>query len=289
MRERENGPELLVAGHVNVDRFLRVARAPDRDRTVPVLEERTELGGTATNLARVARREGVEVGLLARVGDGFPREFIAQLRADRIDLRGLERVAGSPTPTCTILEENNGATRMLMQQGPMDGGDHRPPRGSWWRSYRWHHLGTGDPRRTLGLARAATAAGRRVTFDPAQEVFYRWNGTSLAQVLPCTDLLFGNRAELDQIAGALDLRAPQRLVEVVPLVVRTEGRAGASAFFRGGTVHVRAERPRRVRTLVGAGDAFRGGFYGAWFEGAALSACLARGNRSARRWIEGRR
>jgi sugar/nucleoside kinase (ribokinase family) len=280
---------LLVAGHVNVDRFLRVARAPGPDRTVPVLAERTELGGTATNLARVARRLGVEVGLFARVGDGFPPAFWAGLRAEGIDLRGVERVRGAPTPTCTIIEDDGGTTRMLMQQGPMGSDLGAFLRGSWWKTYRWFHLGTGDPRRTLRLARAASGAGRRVAFDPAQEVFYRWDGPSLERLLPSVDLLFGNRAELDRIARALGLRAAERLVDRLPLVVRTEGPDGASAFFRGGSLHAPSARPRTVRTLVGAGDAFRGGFYAAWFAGARLSRCLAGGNRAARAWIEGRR
>ena len=280
---------LLVAGHVNVDRFLRVARAPGPDRTVPVLAERTELGGTATNLARVARRLGVAVGLFARVGDGFPSEFWTRLRAEGIDLRGVERVRGVPTPTCTILEDASGTTRMLMQQGPMGSDTGAFLRGPWWKRYRWFHLGTGDPRRTLHLARAASEAGRRVAFDPAQEVFYRWDGRALARLLPQVDLLFGNRAELDRIARALGQRRVERLVDRLPLIVRTDGPNGASAFFRGGEIHVPTVRPRTVRTLVGAGDAFRGGFYAAWFAGAKLANCLAGGNRAARAWIEGRR
>jgi len=289
MAGRARGGQLLVAGHVNVDRFLRVERAPGPDRTVPVLAERTELGGTATNLARVARHYGVRVGLLARVGDGFPSEFTALLRKEGIDLRGLERVAGTPTPTCTILEESDGTTRMLMQQGPMANAGRPPLSGSWWRSYHWFHLGTGDPRRTLRLARVAGGAGRRVAFDPAQEIFYRWDRAALRRLVPWVDVLFGNRAEIEHAARCLGLRPPERLVEQLPLVVRTEGGGGATAFFRGGQVHAAAVRPRRVRSLVGAGDAFRGGFYAAWFEGARLGACLARGNRSARAWIEGHR
>ena len=70
-------------------------------------------------------------------------------------------------------------------------------------------------------------------------------------------------------------------------MIRTEGRAGATAFSRAGTFHSGAARPARVRTLVGAGDAFRGGFYAAWFAGQPLSTCLTA--RSSARWIEGRR
>ncbi len=281
-------PRLLVAGHVNVDRLLRVRRFPEPDRTVPVLAEREELGGTATNLARVARRLGVPVGILARVGDGFPSRFRRELRDEGIDLRGLQEVRGLPTPCCTIVETPEGTSRTFIQQGPMEGAHAGELPGPWWRGYRWVHLGTGAPERTVRLARAAHAENRRVALDPAQEIFYRWDRERFRSVLPYADLLFGNRAEIARAAGLLGGGSPARLLEKVPLVVRTEGPRGASAFFRGGHVHVPTRAPSRRRTLVGAGDAFRGGFYATWFAGEPLAACLAAANGAARGWIEGR-
>ena len=276
-----------MAGHVIVDRYLRLASFPGKDRTEPILAERSELGGTATNVARTARRHGLRVGILSRIGDGFPPEFRRALAREGIDLRGLVPVAGTPTPTCTILEERTGATRMLIQQGPMASAGRIPLPGPWSRSYRWLHLGTGDPTYYRRLAREARAAGQHVALDPAQELLYRWDRPTFLSILPSADLLFGNRAEIARAATWAGGRGPARLVERVPLVVRTEGPRGATAFFRGGTVHAGSRRPGRVRTFVGAGDAFRGGFYGAWFDGAPLADCLASGNRDALARIEG--
>lgn len=277
--------ELLVAGHVIVDHYLRVASMPRADRTEPILAERLELGGTATNVARAARRCGVRVGILSRVGDGFPATFRDRLTQEGIDLRGLTTVTGEPTPTCTIVEERGGTTRTLIQQGPMRSGGARP--GAWWRSYRWLHLGTGDPAYYLRLARAARELGRHVALDPAQEIFYRWDRSTFLRVLPFADVLFGNRAEIGHAAGWAGSGRPEGLLEHLPLVVRTEGPGGATAFYRGGAAHVAGRRPRRTRTFVGAGDAFRGGFYGAWFAGEPLERCVAAGNRQALARIEG--
>jgi len=88
---------------------------------------------------------------------------------------------------------------------------------------------------------------------------------------------------------AHEFRTPAALLEYVPLVVCTEGAKGVTAVSRRGTVHVAARRPKRRRTAVGAGDAFRGGFYAGWFEGAPLVGCLEAGTRAAARWIEGTR
>jgi nucleoside kinase len=278
--------QLLVAGHVNVDHFLSVARIPGPDRTAPVVAERLELGGTATNVARSARRCGVSVGLLGSVGDGFPPPFRATLAREGIDLRGLTTVAGAPTPCCTIVEDRRGRTRTLIQQGPMGDSAPHPLPGPWWRAYRWLHLGTGSPAHYLRLAREARRGHRQVALDPAQEIFYRWDRATFRRILPLAEILFGNRAEIDRAAAWAGARGVPSLLEQVPLVVRTEGPEGATAFFRGGTAHAPGRRPRRVRTFVGAGDAFRGGFYGGWFAGAPLADCLVAGNRAALDRIE---
>jgi nucleoside kinase len=281
--------DLLVSGHVNVDRFLRLPRFPLHDRTVPVEAHRVELGGTAGNIARTAVRYGVATGLVSRVGEDFPPRFWNELRAVRLDVRGMERVAGVATPTAYILEDRRGHQRTLMDQGPMAGPAARDPPRPWLREYAWLHLATGDPTSQLRLLREARRAGLRVSADPGQEVHYRWGGRQLRTLLAGSELLFGNRSEIEQIARAVGAANVPGLLAHVPTIVRTEGRAGATALTRAGRLHVRSHRPRSVRTVVGAGDSFRGGFYAAWFEGEALDGCLRAGTRAAARWLEGRR
>ncbi|HTT73015.1 MAG TPA: PfkB family carbohydrate kinase [Thermoplasmata archaeon] len=280
--------QLLVAGHVNVDRFLTVRLFPAPDRTVPIEGHRVALGGTAATIARVASRFGVASGLVARIGEGFPASFLEQLDREGIDLRGVERVPRVGTPTCYIVEDEDGDQRTLIDQGPMARAARAPLPGRWMGEYAWLHLATGDPAYHLRLARAARRAGLRVAADPAQEIHYRWDRTRLLALLHDSEMLFGNRSEIAHAAGFVGARDPGRLLAHVPLVVRTEGTDGATALSRAGTVHVPARRVRRVRSIVGAGDAFRGGFYAGWFAGEPLRECLGAGVRSAAEWVEGR-
>jgi len=281
--------DLLVSGHINIDRFLAVRSFPPPDRTVPVLGHRAELGGTATNIARSASRLGVATGLIARVGDGFPDAYLAELATQGIDVRGVERVRGLPTPTCYILEETGGAQRTLIDQGAMAHPTigRSPPR--WLSDYAWVHLTTADPDFQIRLATWARGRGIHVAADPAQEIHYRWDRRSFRALLGLSEVLFGNRSEIARAAEFVGAHRTEALLAFVPLIVRTEGRNGASAFSRAGKFHVPPVRPGRVRTLVGAGDAFRGGFYAGWFAGQPLPRCLTAGARSAARWIEGRR
>ncbi len=279
--------DLLVSGHVNVDRFLRLPRFPTHDRTVPVEAHRVELGGTAANIALTAAKYGVAAGLVSRVGDDFPATFWTRLRRSHVDLRGVERVRAVPTPTAYILEDRRAHQRTLMDQGPMADGVGTPVRYPWLGEYSWLHLTTGPPDQQLRLLEAGAKRGVRVAADPAQEVRYRWDRARLRRLLLGSEVLFGNRAEIDHIVRSLGARRPPELLAWVPLVVRTEGRRGTSAWDRGGAVHVDGQRPRSIRTVVGAGDAFRGGFYAAWFEGEDLRGCLRAGNRAAARWLEG--
>ena len=286
MRNDAHPLDLLVSGHINVDRFLRLDRFPAADRTVPIRNERVALGGTAATIARVASSYGVSTGLLARIGDGFPPEFLDLLRSARIDLSGVSSVRGEPTPTCYTLEDSRHEQRTLIQQGPMGHPAASLPPSSLLGRYRWLHLTTGNPIYHLALKDAARRRGVRIAVDPAQEIHYLWERGTLRSLLAGAEVLFGNRHEISRAAALVGVRRAEQLVDTVPLVIRTEGKEGAVAFSRGGRSEASAVPPRRVVSLVGSGDAFRGGFYAAWFAGEDLEHCLRAGARAAARWIE---
>ena len=285
----ERTRDLLVAGHVNVDRRLAIESFPGPDRTVPASAARPELGGTGCNLARVAAGAGVRTGLFARIGDGFPAEFLARIGRAGIDRRGIRTIRGISTPTCFILEDRAGRQRTLIDQGAMGDDVREPNPPAWLREYAWLHVGTGPPAAQLRLARRAREGGLRVAADPAQEIFYRWSPPRLRELLRMSELLFGNRAEIDRALELAEVTSIDRLLELVPCIVRTEGAAGASVFSRAGRLRVPTSVRRRSGSFVGAGDAFRGGFYAAFLSGAPMAQALRAGHRAAARWIAGRR
>jgi sugar/nucleoside kinase (ribokinase family) len=198
-------------------------------------------------------------------------------------------VRDRPTPTCYTVEDQRGGQRTMIDQGPMadDGGPYT--QGPSPADCAWVHLTTGPPSAHLELAARARAAGARVAIDPAQEIHYRWNAPKFRRLLATAEVLFGNRSEIARAEELAGVRSPAALLERVPLIVRTEGAQGATAFSRAGALHVAARAARRRRTIVGAGDAFRGGFYAGWFAGRPLEECLGAGARAATGWVEGAR
>lgn len=278
--------DLLAVGHVNLDRFLWLAEWPAEDRTVPLERQTLELGGTAANLALAAASFGVRVGVASRVGADFPREFRERLRTSGVDLTDLVHVPGATSPTCFIVEDGRGHQRTMIDQGPMGDRPHAPARLPDLRRSSWVHLGTGPPDWILSIAERASRTGTRVSADPAQELRYRWSARPFRALLQRSEILFGNAAEVAHARRLLGYRSTEGLLDLVPLVVETRGSVGALGVARGETVAVPAHRPRRVRQVTGAGDAFRAGFYAGWFAGVPLTDCLEAGTRSAAAWME---
>lgn len=278
--------DLAVVGHVNIDRFLFAHELPRRDRTVPLRRQAVRLGGTAGNIARAAAREGVRVALVGAVGADFPDAFRATLRTEGIDLTGLETVADVASPTCFVVEDGRGGQTTLIDQGPF--ADERRYRfdPSHLQRVPFAHLTTGPPDALLKLAEAVRG-GPRLAADPAQEIHYRWDRPRLARLLESSELLFGNRAELARAAKLLGVANVRTLLERVPLVVGTLGPGGAFALSRRGPERVPGLRPRALRQVTGAGDAFRGGFWSGWIRGRPVRDCLLQGVRTATTWIEG--
>ncbi|HZY70291.1 MAG TPA: PfkB family carbohydrate kinase [Thermoplasmata archaeon] len=277
--------DLVVSGHTNLDRIVRVERLPERDRTVPARADQVQLGGTAANIARVAGRAGVKVGLVSRVGADFPAEMIAQLRKDHVDTRAVTRVDGRLSSLCYIFEDPRGGQMTVFRQGPMDDAEDVPIDPAWLDGAPWLHLTTGDPAFQLRFSEEARRRGIHVAVDPAQEVHYRWDAARLGQLLEGAEILFGNRAELERVRSLLRVRTLLGLTNRVPLVVMTDGPKGARAVSRRGTVAVAAARVAIAERVTGAGDAFRGGFYSAYLRGAPLDATLREAVESAARWI----
>jgi ribokinase len=123
------------------------------------------------------------------------------------------------------------------------------------------HLATGNPEYHMRAAEEASRQGKRVAFDPGQELHYKWEAGTFTKMLGLADMLFLNNAELQRALKYTRGAIPHELLDHVDTIVLTNGRRGSSIMDENGTIKVPMVPAERVEDTTGAGDAFRGGFY----------------------------
>jgi len=268
------------------------------------------VGGSPTNTAVAAARLGLNAGLLTRVGADHMGRFIReQLVREGIDVRGV--LADSQRLTALVVlgirdrdtfplifYRENCADMALCEQD-LDG--------TWLKSARavlinGTHLSTpGVFAASVGAARHVKAAGGRVVFD----VDYRpvlWGlapkdlgedrfvaneavTQRLQSVLPLCDLIVGTEEEIRILGGAPETVTALKNIRALAsaTLVCKRGEQGCVAFpdrvpddIEEGIVV--PGFPVEVYNVLGAGDAFMGGFLRGWLRNQPIEECCRLGN-----------
>jgi len=257
---------LGVYGHVNVDHILLVPELPGPERTVSVKQSLIRLGGTGGNIARAAASLGVSTSLAACVGDDFPDEYRHLLESSGLDLTDLKHVPG-PTPKIWIVSVPGGAQNAIIDQGVMGDSFERPKLDFAWLNSDWVHFTTGAPADWLEPAQAASQAGKRIAFDPAQELAYRYTSRVFETLLNDSDLFVCNEHELPRALDLLGYGDARQLFDHTDRILVTRGERGARLIQPKETLDVAAcpvRGSKRVES-TGAGDVFRAGLYAGLF------------------------
>jgi len=252
---------LGVYGHVNLDYIIDVRRLPEPNTSIQIERERTYFGGTGANVARRSSCMGVKTALASFVGEDFPVDYAEALRKSGVDISEVRQVKGHMTPKVWIFSDGEGNQMAVVDQGPMRHTVGLPVMLKTALSSEWVHFCTGSPEYYVKVARRATAAGKKISLDPAQEIHYVYTPRTLGQMMRRVNLFFGNEKEVAKAARMLRLKNKRGLLRYVDAVIETRGRKGASVHEMDGTTDVPAIKPRRIVDVTGAGDAFRAGFY----------------------------
>jgi 5-dehydro-2-deoxygluconokinase len=268
------------------------------------------VGGSPTNTAIALARLGLRVGLLTRVGADHMGRFIREeLLREGVDVRGVRADPERLTALVVlgirnretfplIFYRENCADMALCEQDLDDG---------WLASARavlinGTHLSTpGVFAASVGAARRVKANGGRVVFD----VDYRpvlWELTAkdlgekrfvdsarvtecLQTVLPLCDLIVGTEEELCILGGSLDILAAIRQIRARSRATLVCKRGGQGCVAFPGEIPNNMELGLvvpgfkiEVLNVLGAGDAFMGGFLRGWLRAAALEECCRLGN-----------
>jgi sugar/nucleoside kinase (ribokinase family) len=215
-------------------------------------------GGAGANTAAWLARAGVEVALVARVGDDDAAK--AALGAmDAIDLR-VSIDASLPTGTCIVLVAPGGERTMLPDPGAntaLSAGDLPDDlfaEGAILHVSGYSLMRPGSRPAALEAMDRARDAGMLVSVDPASAALLIDDPAFLHRARP-VDLLLPNADELAALGGDLP--------GVKEFAVKL-GRDGARWSDGARNVSVPAVRVEEVVDTTGAGDAFAAGFLSVW-------------------------
>ena len=279
---------LGVFGHVILDYIANLDTLPAPNTSVQILDRQRFFGGTGGNIARIAAHLGVRTALASFVGEDFPNEYRGALEGDRVDLTDLRVVRGVSTPTAWIFTDRRGNQIAIVDQGPMKHAGKYDVLAHTVESSEIVHLGTGRPEYYMKIAAFAAKLGKRIAFDPSQEIHYVYTATTFRRLLGRAQMFFGNEAEMKRALSFVRRKRPADLLEWVDVVVMTRGGKGSTILSREGKIDVPAIRSRKVVDVTGAGDAYRAGFYAGLSRGLDLHRCALIGSAVAGFVIEKR-
>ncbi len=263
-------PFLAVYGHTNMDYILSLQRFPDLNTSVNVESKTTYFGGTAANVATMAAGLGTPTALCSYVGGDFPLEFRQLMESKGVDLRELVMVEGHETPTVWVVSDHEHNQVAFVYQGPMGAMEEQPILLNAARESEWVHVMTGRPPYYLKLMKECRRLGKKIAFDPAQEIHNVWNREWFLQALSMADAFLCNENELRTAMKYVGKSRPEDLLDHVGLLVNTIGPKGSIVCTKEGRIEVPAVRPKRIVDTTGAGDAFRAGFFSGLYRGAKL-------------------
>jgi 5-dehydro-2-deoxygluconokinase len=268
------------------------------------------VGGSPTNTAIAAARLGLRAGLLTRVGADHMGRFIREeLVREGVDVRGVHTDPERLTALVVLGIRNResfplifyreNCADMALSELDLDDALLASARAVL---INGTHLSTpGVFGASLGAARRVKARGGRVVFD----VDYRpvlWGLTAkdlgenrfvlnagvtecLQAVLPWCDLIVGTEEELCILGGSIDLLAAIRTIrlQTAATLVCKRGERGCVAFANAIPDEIESGLvvpgfKIQILNVLGAGDAFMGGFLRGWLRGEALEQCCRLGN-----------
>lgn len=228
-------------------------------------------GGGATNAAVTFARQGLPARFMGVIGrDPAGQAVLDDLDKENVDTllvkysdkfnTGYSVLLVSPNGERTILTYRGASTHYRPEDLSLDGVE-----------ADWLYVTTlsGSMKALDQLFTRAKAVGMKIMFNPGKKELAQ--GQELLGLLEDVDVLLANKQEMQQMFEGSEL---QELVvhalNVVPVVVATDGRNGVVASDGKTLIRAGLYEDGPVVDATGAGDAFGSGFLSQWAQGKSL-------------------
>jgi sugar/nucleoside kinase (ribokinase family) len=277
---------LGVFGHVVVDRIFNVPKLPRPNTSISTEGADVVYGGTGANISMVATRLGVKTALASFIGKGFPKGYERALKEAGIDIEDLNVVEGYTTPQAWIFSDPEQNQITIIDQGPMKEAANFELQTHTIESSQIIHIGTGRPEYYQKVVDLASSLGKKISFDPAQELSYVYTPESFRNILLKADYFFGNQTEVQTAMAYLNCKDEAGLLDYVDVLITTKGSGGSAITTRDKRLFIPSIAPDLVEDATGAGDAYRAGFFAGLQKGEGLERCGLIGSATASYIVE---
>lgn len=271
-----NPPEVAALGTCNIDFIMKVPRFSGADDEVDVEEIKISLGGSASNFAVGLSRTGVDVGIIARIGDDSYGEF-AKLKLEEEGVI-TDRLLKIPVSTgmTFISVDDNGERSIYASMGANAKFKLEKKDIDYIRDSKLLHV-TGMYKEVVD---EAVKHANKVSLNPGT-VLSSYGIDDLKDIIQKADVLFLNKKEVTLLTGKGSHEGADDLVDMgVPMVVVTCGKQGARLYTSDEVIYSPTSKVKTLDT-TGAGDAFAAGFISSYIKNNEPNKCLQRGNQLA--------
>ena len=276
INQKNSSPQITALGTCNIDFLMKVPRFSEADDEVDIEDLHISLGGSATNFAVGLSRAGVDVGIIARIGNDDYGEFaFSKLEKEGVKTDRLIRISKS-TGMAFIAVDSYGERSIYTSMGANAYFKLLKEDIDYIKSSKILHI-TGMYKEVV---EEAAKHANFLSFNPGAALS-AFGLDDLKKIIKKTNILFLNKKEVLTLTGEDFNEGAQNLVDMgVSLVVVTCGELGACLYTPDEIIHSQTTKTESLDT-TGAGDAFAAGFIEGFIKNEEFNECLQMGNRSA--------
>lgn len=265
--------DLLVLGHTAFDYIMEVKEFSKLNTSAIVEKMETFNGGAAGNVAVVASKMGLDVGLISCIGKNFNgSDYEKEMIEEGIDISNMIISEKANTPTAFVLTNPEDQQMFYFYWGAAIEYENAEVPKEAIDNARAVHLATGDPKYNIKAGKYAYENNKLVSFDPGQDL-HLYSTKDLEQLVKNCNILFGNEHEIEHICFLLEKSIDDLLNEGLDIIVQTLGDRGSAIYAKG-------EEPLNIEVVpteavdpTGAGDSYRASFLSLYLRDNDLKTC----------------
>jgi alpha-D-ribose-1-phosphate 5-kinase (ATP) len=273
--------EVSCLGTCSIDFISHVSRLAKADDEVNVDKLHVSLGGSASNFVTCLSQLGVNISILANVGDdNFGEIARQQLSQKGVDIKRLITIKGR-TGMAFIAVDDDAERSIYTYMG--SNADFKLEKEDL------NYIKSSDIVHITGMyyevVEEASKHAKVLSFNPGS-ILSSFGLGKLNKIIKRTDILFLNKKEVTLLTNMKIDDGTRFLIELgVPIVVVTMGKDGAMVYTSEEVIKTPA-KPVKALDTTGAGDVFAAGFLASFLKDQDLKECLHFANQLAAQCVE---